>query len=201
MSYHILLNLLLDWWKTALAWIGNPPQSPQTINARVSCQDQDKNHPSSRMRSSSPIHPTGRKVSPPQLIQEQTEEKLCAKVDNSDEVPRIPFRIGSVLEEVRLKNLKTLQLVQLPHGLPDTKLQFGNPAKSPKTITARVSCQDKEKNLPATRMKSSSPIQPSGRGVPLSSIHQEEHQEHHVQHKRWSTNLIGLVGWWIRVEK
>ena len=47
-----------DWWKTALAWIGNPPQSPKTINARVSCQDQDKTHPSSMKRSSSPTHPT-----------------------------------------------------------------------------------------------------------------------------------------------
>ena len=85
-----------DWWKTALAWIGNPPQSPKTINARISCQDQDKTHPSSMKRSSSSIHPPGRRVPPP-LIQEQTEEKLCAEVDNSDEVPGIPFRIGASL--------------------------------------------------------------------------------------------------------
>ena len=32
-----------DWWIRALAWAGveTPPQSPKTINARVSCQDQD----------------------------------------------------------------------------------------------------------------------------------------------------------------
>ena len=32
-----------DWLIRALAWAGveTPPQSPKTLNARVSCQDQD----------------------------------------------------------------------------------------------------------------------------------------------------------------
>jgi hypothetical protein len=35
----------------------------------------------------------------------------------------------------------------------------------------------------------------------LLDIHQEELQEHPVQHTRWSPNLTGLVGWLRRVDK
>ena len=185
------------WWKTALAWIRNPPQSPKTLNARGSCQDQDKNHPSGRKRSSSPIQPRGTEV--PLTNPAQTEEELCiGEVDNGDKMSGVSFRIGAVLDGVGCRNLKTLQLVHQPHELPDTNLPAENPPESPKTITARVPCQDQDKNLPTNRKRSSSAIQPSGRGVPLPSIHQEEH---HAQNTQWSTNLIGLVGWWRRVEK
>ena len=106
-------------------------------------------------------------------------------------------RIGAVLEEVGLKNLKTLELVHQPQKLPDTNLPE-YPPKSPKTINARVLCQDQDMILPPIGRRSSSPSKPSGREVPLPSIRQKEHP---AQPKLWSDNIIGLVGWWRRVEK
>ena len=43
MGIDRILSDSQDWWKRARAWVGveNPPQSPKTITARVSCQDQD----------------------------------------------------------------------------------------------------------------------------------------------------------------
>ena len=51
-----------DWLIRALAWAGveTPPQSPKTINARVSCQDQDMTNPPDGKRSLSSTHPPGR---------------------------------------------------------------------------------------------------------------------------------------------
>ena len=47
MGIDRILSDSQDWWKRALAWVEveNPPQSPKTITARVSCQDQDITRP------------------------------------------------------------------------------------------------------------------------------------------------------------
>ena len=131
-------------------------------------------------RISSLIRPGGREV--PSRNPTQADEELCyGVVDSVDKLPGVSSRIGAV----------HLQLVHQPHELPDNSLPQENPPKSPMTLTARVSCQDQYKNLPAKRMGSVSANQPAGRQAPLTPIYKEE------QH--W--NLIGLVGWWRRVEK
>jgi hypothetical protein len=175
MDIDRILSDSQDWWKIALAWVENPPQSPKTINARVACQDQDMTHPSIGKRSSSSVQPTGREVTLSHIIQkEQTAEKPCTGgVDYGDMGSGMSFRIGAVLDGVGCRNLKTLELVHQPHEVPDTNLPPATPTQvvekdppqSPKTITASVSCQDQDMIFPSIGRRSSSSIHPQGREI------------------------------------
>ena len=103
-------------------------------------------------------------------------------VDYGDMVSESASRIGASLDEVGCKNLKTLG-AQQPQECPDTNLPSDTPTQvvvkdppqSPKTLTARGSCQD-QKIFPFSRR-----------------------QENRT--KQRSDQLIGFVGWWRRVEK
>ena len=71
------------------------------------------------------IHPSTRKIS--SSLTNHSRRVNCRKVvhrrgDYGDIVSGMSFRIGAVLDGVGCRNLKTLELVQLPHELPDTDL-------------------------------------------------------------------------------